>query len=547
MPRGRPRKGIILAGGSGTRLHPVTRGGEQATPSGLRQADDLLSPLDADAGGYPRCAGDLDSGGYCHAFPAPAAGRQPVGHVGSPMPTSRSPDGLAQAFLIGRDFVGGRPSALILGDNIFYGHDLRHTAAARGRRAGRHRLRLPCQGSRATTASSSSTSTGGQSSIEEKPAQAAGRNYAVTGLYFYDNRVVDIARELRALGARRARDHRRQPASISRVGELRVEMLGRGTAWLDTGTHESLLQAGHFVETIEQRQGLKIACPEEIAYRMGFIDGRRSWSAGRALGEDVVRPVSGRTVAGARAAVKVTPTSIPDVCIDRAIGPDRRAGASSSRSGRRNGTPRPASADRSCRTITAARSGERSADSTTRSSRLQGKLVRVGDRADVRRGGGPASLARRPSAAGSGVELSEENTAQLWIPPGFAHGFYVLSEQADLVYKCTDVLRRRARAHPALGRPGAGDRVAADAVRRPRACRTRTRPGCRLRQRASLPVSSAAERRALITGGTGQLGRELAGTVPPGWRALAFALGGARRDPSRGRSPTCWRGSDRPW
>ncbi len=181
-----------------------------------------------------------------------------------------SPDGLAQAFIIGRDFIGRDQCCLVLGDNIFYGHDLSQVLQRAARRPegatifGYHVHNPNAYGvvefDRA----------GRAVGIQEKPAQPRS-NYAVVGLYYYDNRVVDIAREIRPSprGELEITDVNNRYLEL---GALQVEVLRRGTAWLDTGTHESLLQAGLFIETIEQRQGLKIACPEEIAYRMGYID-----------------------------------------------------------------------------------------------------------------------------------------------------------------------------------------------------------------------------------------------------------------------------------
>jgi glucose-1-phosphate thymidylyltransferase len=184
-----------------------------------------------------------------------------------------SPDGLAQAFLIGRDFIGSDPSCLILGDNLFYGQDLSQTLQRAARRDpgaiifGYHVQNPSAYGVVEFDEERRAVS------IEEKPARPRS-NYAVTGLYFYDQRVVNIAREIRpsARGELEITDVNRRYLDD---GTLTVEILGRGTAWLDTGTHESLLQAGIFIQTIEQRQGLKVACPEEIAYRMGYIDAGR--------------------------------------------------------------------------------------------------------------------------------------------------------------------------------------------------------------------------------------------------------------------------------
>jgi glucose-1-phosphate thymidylyltransferase len=181
-----------------------------------------------------------------------------------------SPDGLAQAFIIGREFVGKDLCSLVLGDNIFYGHELSHTL----QRASRRRDGATIFGYHVNNPSAYGViefdSQWRPLSIQEKPAQPRS-NYAVTGLYFYDNRVLDIAEEIRP-SPRGELEITDINAAYLRLGELEVERLGRGTAWLDTGTHESLLQASLFIETIEQRQGLKIACPEEIAYRMGYID-----------------------------------------------------------------------------------------------------------------------------------------------------------------------------------------------------------------------------------------------------------------------------------
>jgi len=274
-------KGIVLAGGTGTRLHPITQGvSKQLLPvydkpmvyyplstlllAGIRKILLISTPEDVPA--YQRLLGDGSRFGISIAYAV-----QP------------RPEGLAQAFLIGRDFIGRDPVALALGDNVFYGHGLpqlleRATQRARGATVFGYWVHDPQRYGVVHFAKD-----GVVLGIEEKPAVPRS-NWAVTGIYFYDNRVLEIAAGL-APSPRGELEITDVNLAYLRLGELHVELLGRGTAWLDTGTHASLLQASNFVETIQERQGLKIACLEEIAYQKGYLSREELVALGKGMGK----------------------------------------------------------------------------------------------------------------------------------------------------------------------------------------------------------------------------------------------------------------------
>ena len=474
--------------------HPPAPGdarAQQAAAAGVRQADGLLPAEHADAGRHPRHPADQHAAGHA-ALRGAARRRLASGACDLSYCVQPSPDGLAQAFILGREFVGGaaeragarrqhllRPrlaarccdgaDARDRGATVFayhvhdperYGVVEFDAAAARPQHRGKAEARR-----RATTRSPASTSTTTRSATSPPPSSRQ--------------------------RARRARDHRRQRTLPASSGQLDVEIMGRGYAWLDTGTHDSLLEAGQFIATLEKRQGLKVACPEEIAFRAGWISRRRS---SRRWPQPMLKNGYGQYLLqiAERAGVlmKVTPTAHRRRADRRAEGVRRRARLLHRElqpAGlRRRGRPR--------RSSFVQDNHSRSARGVLRGlhyqlpPHAQGKLVRVTQRRGLRRRGRHPRAAAPTFGQWVGVELDDDNQRQLWIPPGFAHGFLVAERERRLPLQDHRLLRARSARSASAG-----------TIRRWRspgptsACRSRSRPRTGPRPPSTQPCRAASK------------------------------------------------------
>ena len=456
------RKGIILAGGSGTRLYPVTQVvSKQLLPvydkpmiyyplstlmlAGIR--DILLISTPEDTPRFAQLLGDGSRWGLNLSYAVqPSPGRACAGlRHRARVRRHRS----------GRRWCSATTSSTATTCRSSCSAPARSRAA---RRSSRTRWRT-----RNATAWRSSTRRVAWSA-SRKSRKVPKSRYAVTGLYFYDARVIDVARDLQP-SARGEYEITDVNKAYLAWGELACEVMGRGMAWLDTGTHESLLEAAQYIETIERRQGLKIACPEEIAYRLGWIDA----AALERLGQALAKNGYGQYLLGAAA----RPGHRLTRCDEGHAHGDRRRPASSSRGCSATNAASSSRAGTRERWRSAGLDAQFVQDNHSRSRRRRAARTALPDRASRRASScawSPARCStsrstcaarRRRSGAGSAITLSADNKRMLWVPPGFAHGFVVTSDIADFLYKTTDYWYPEHERTLLWNDPGAGDRLAA--------------------------------------------------------------------------------------